>query len=63
MPFSISFRSWDRRDHDPWAVITLILGDYSMAVKLIIVYLIITVVREHHRAKGSWEARSAYIRW
>lgn len=29
----------------PWAVITLILGDYSMAVKLIIVYLIITVVR------------------
>lgn len=29
----------------PWAVITLILGDYSMALKLIIVYLIITVVR------------------
>lgn len=29
----------------PWAVITAILGDYPMAVKLIVVYLIITVVR------------------
>lgn len=29
----------------PWAVITAILGDYPMALKLIVVYLIITVVR------------------
>lgn len=29
----------------PWAVITAILGDYPMALKLIVLYLIITVVR------------------
>ena len=29
----------------PWAVITFILGDYAMAVKLLLVYVIITVVR------------------
>ncbi len=29
----------------PWAVITFVLGDYGMAIKLLMVYVIITVVR------------------
>ena len=29
----------------PWAVITALLGDYSLALKLFVLYLVITIIR------------------
>ena len=29
----------------PWAVITALLGDYTMALKLFILYIVITIIR------------------
>ena len=46
----------------PWTILSAIQGDYTLAIGLLAVYLVVTVIRTFW-SRRSWAARSACTLW